>query len=271
MLGYEFDHDLMKKYYALFGTLFNKIYITRRDGTQRVIVPLAYGPREKFLGRLESDPEAERDVAIQLPRMSFELVSLNSDRSRRGVSKLNRIVQPAVEAQNGRSIARRVFAPVPWNLNFQLNIMTKTLEDGNKILGQILPFFTPNLTLTAQLIEDMPNTVYDIPITLNSVQPTDTWEGDFKTRRALIWTLDFTLEAYFFGPVTNQGVIKKVFVNLYPSLTSNVVYDQITVQPGLTANGEPTTDINQTIPYQQIEEDDDWAYIVQIENLPDDE
>ncbi len=271
MFGDEFDHDLMQKYTALFGTLFNKIYISR-DGTQKIKVPLAYGPREKFEGRAgneSGDPDAKRDTAIRLPRMSFEIPSITPDRGRRGLSKLNTIIQPNTVA--GRSVHQKVWQPVPYIINFQLNIIAKTLKDGNKILGQILPYFTPNLSLTAQLVEGMPNTIFDIPIVLQSVTPTDTWEGDFKTRRTLTWTLDFVMDAWFFGPVAKQGVIKKVFVNLYPSLTSTTVLDRITIQPGLTANGEPTTDIDETIPYQQIEETDDWAYIIQIENLPEDD
>ena len=143
--------------------------------------------------------------------------------------------------------------------------MTKYSEDGTKIIEQILPFFKPEFVVTAKLIDDMDLNL-DIPIVLNSVSTEDTYEGSYDERRALIWTLNFTLKGYYFGPVAEKKIIKFVTANVHGSMTANSPYQSITVQPGLTANGQPTTDISQTIPYANINIDDDWAYLVQVED-----
>lgn len=264
MFGHRFYHQTTRRYVAIFGTLFNDISITRKNnsGVQQQImkVPLNYGPMQKFLSRTQQDPEF-RAPAITLPRMSFQLVSMTYDGERK-LANSTMFTKRVPTSPNGISAQ---YTPAPYNLEFELNIMTKYEEDGSKILEQILPFFKPEFTVTAKLIDEM-DTLTDIPIVLNNVSHEDTYEGSYEERRTLIWTLSFTLKGYFFGPISEKKIIKFVDINVYDDLTANSAVTSVTVQPGLTANGEPTTDITQTIPYTDIEFDDNWAYIVRIEH-----
>lgn len=263
MFGHTFYHQTTRRYVAIFGTLFNDISIQRKDNTgtlqQTMKVPLNYGPMEKFLSRTQQDPDLTAP-AIVLPRMSFEIVSMNYD----GDRKLTNMTRN-VKGITANDRVRVQYSPAPYNIEFELNIMTKYAEDGTKILEQILPFFKPEFTVTAKMIDDM-DMLTDIPIVLNSVRSEDTYEGSYEERRSLTWTLNFTLKGYYYGPVSEKKIIKFANTNIYSSMTVTEPTARITVQPGLTANGEPTTNINETIPYIDINVDDDWAYIVKVEN-----
>ncbi len=265
MFGHSFYHQTTRRYVAIFGTLFNDISISRADSTNTTIqtmkVPLNYGPMDKFLARTQQDPDFTAP-AITLPRMSFELISMTYD----GERKLTNMTRNIKGITSANDRVKTQFTPTPYNLEFELNIMTKYTEDGSKILEQILPFFKPEFTVTAKLIDGM-DMLTDIPIILNSVRSEDTYEGSYEERRSLTWTLSFTLKGYFYGPVTEKKVIKFIDVNLYSSIEATQPVSQINIQPGLTANGQPTTDITQTVPYADINIDDNWAYIVRIEDL----
>lgn len=267
MLGYHFYNETTRRYVAVFGTVFNDIRITRKDNESNTIqtmtVPINYGPYQKFLARLEQDPNL-RAPQISLPRITFEINSMQYDSSR-NLTPATKHARPI--ADNNASYNTQL-TPAPYNINFQLNIMAKFQEDGTKIIEQILPFFKPDYVPSVKLIDDM-DLSFDIPIVLDSISLQDTYEGNFEERRVLIWTLNFTMKAYYFGPVTQKKVIKFVQTNLYSDLNANVAAQSIKVQPGLTANGDPTTDINQTIPYSDINFDDNWKYIVQIEDFTD--
>ena len=249
-----------RRYIALFGSLFNKMSITRDDNdgneVQRMVVPISYGPYQKFLAKVTQDPKLNRPQAISLPRMSFEIMSMNYDGARK-TNSLNTL------QTTDNSF---VYSPSPYNIEFNLYVMTKYAEDGTKILEQILPFFKPEYTFTAFILDDLP--ALDLPLILNSVSAEDLYEADFETRRSLMWTLSFTMKGWFFGPTRERKRIKFIDVRNFPQMQegkgSNIV-----IQPGLTANGEPTTDINETIPFQQIEFDDDWGVITMIEELDD--
>jgi len=143
--------------------------------------------------------------------------------------------------------------------------MAKYTEDGTKILEQILPFFKPEFVVSAKMIDDM-DVIADIPIVLNSVSKEDVYEGSYDERRVFIWTLNFTLKGYYYGPTSEKKVIKFVTANAYADLDANTAYQTVTVKPGLTVTGQPTTDILQSVPYTDINIDDDWAYIVQVED-----
>ena len=263
MFGQDFYHQTTRRYVAIFGTMFNNISIGRSNSadveTQRFKVPINYGPMQKFLSKIEQDPDL-KSPAIVLPRMSFEITSISYDGSR-NLTSLTRNTKSILA--NDR--VRTQFAPAPYNIEFSLSIMTKYSEDGTKILEQILPFFKPDFVVSAKLIDDM-DLVTDIPIILNSVSTEDTYEGSYDERRALIWTLNFTLKGYYYGPIVDKKIIKFVTAKAYASLEVNTPYQTITVQPGLTANGQPTTDITQTVPYTDINIEDDWAYLVQVED-----
>ena len=263
MLGHTWYNELTKKYVVVFGTMFNDIVLTKRlqDGTisKQVRVPISLGPKEKFLVRKEADPNLDRPYAISLPVMSFEMLGMIYAGDRK-LQTSQRFVVPD-GADNGRF--KSLWQPVPYDLNFQLNIMTRTYDDGTQILEQILPFFTPHWTNTVNLIEQ-PEISLDVPLVLTGVSQTDTYESDFQTRRAIIWTLDFVMKAWYFGPTTNKKVIKVTNVDLYDKLDATQRVANINITPGMTANGEPTTDPDLTIPYQDINADDEWDYIVQV-------
>lgn len=267
MLGFEFNNKTTEKYVGMFGTLFNDIVISRygNDGSileKRFKVPLGYGPYQKFLSRVKGDPELDRPQAISLPRMSFELTDYQYDGERK-ISNAVDIRKP-IAGDNQRLAMRHI--PVPYNLTFQLNIMSKYEEDMNQIIEQILPFFRPDWTSSVFLLPDNPDYSLDIPIVLNSLSKDDQYEGSYEERRTLIWTLTFTMKGYFFGPTSTKKIIKFVTASTYGSINAIDPLEIVTVQPGLTANGQPTTDVTQSIPWQQINKEDDWAYIVKIED-----
>jgi len=214
MFGKTYYHESVKKYVILFGTLFNDIWINRKDNTGKTIqsmkVPLSYGPREKFLARLEGDPNLDQAFAVVLPRMGFEITGFGYDPER----KLHTIGK-YIKTENVANTQRKsLWNPVPYNINFQLSIFTKATEDGLMIVEQILPFYTPEWNTTIRLIDD-PEVVIDVPLVLNNVNSDDVYEGNFEERRALVWTLDFTMKCLLFGPDKTQGIIKTVITDLY--------------------------------------------------------
>jgi len=257
-----FYHQLFRKYVTIFGTLFNNIYINRsndtNDAVQTLKVPIAYAPKDKVLARLVADPALDRPVAITLPRMSFEMQTPMYDSSRKMIT-VNRIVQSDSANTNNRT---SVYTAAPYNIIFQLYIYVKNTEDGTKIVEQILPYFTPDFTLSAELLPDVPFKT-DIPIVLQNVTMQDTYEGNFEERRVLVWQLDFVMKAHFFGPIKRNAIIKFANIEFY-DLSTNTVLENVTVQPGLTANGEPTTNASATISYLEIDESDDYGYITII-------
>lgn len=264
MFGHTFYNETTRRYVAVFGTLFNTIKITRKDTAgstiQTMTVPINYGPIQKFLAKLEQDPSLTAPQ-ITLPRMTFEITSMTYD----PVRNLTPIKTNSKNITSNDASFNRTFTGTPYNINFQLNIMTKFQEDGTKIVEQILPFFRPDFTPTVKIVDDL-DLYLDVPIVLDNISMEDTYESSFEQRRALIWTLNFTMKAYYFGPVTPKKIIKFAKANLYADIGSNTVIQSVNVQPGLTANGLPTTNINNTIPYANINFDDDWDYIVQITN-----
>ena len=213
MLGTYFYHEIMRKTVIAFGTVFNDINVRHQDSTGKDIsnikVPIAYGPRQKFLARLQQQPDLNKAVQISLPRMSFEMTSIDYDSTRKsGVTQ-------TFKAQDGKKF-KKVFMPVPYNLGFELNVLTKTQDDALQILEQILPFFQPGFTLTIDLVKQIGER-RDVPLVLQDISFTDDYEGDFDTRRALIYTLNFTAKTYMFGPIADStdGLIRKVQVDYY--------------------------------------------------------
>ena len=217
MLGQQFYHETTRKVVVAFGTMFNNIQLVRKDNdgtiTQSMKVPLAYGPRQKFLVRLREDPDLTKQVAITLPRIGFEITGLSYDPTR----KLNRVQKFKKTKSGSSSKLDTRYMPVPYNLGFELYILSKNSDDALQIVEQILPYFQPDYTLT---INDMPDMSVkrDIPIILNSISYEDDYEGDFAQRRAIIYSLDFTAKFYLYGPVTGQSVIKTVQVDQFTDL-----------------------------------------------------
>lgn len=172
-------------------------------------VPLAYGPTQKFLARIEQQAELNKPVAMTLPRLSFEMTSIQYDATR----KAN--VTQTFKASDGTNL-KKVYLPVPYNIGFQLNLMTKLQDDALQVVEQILPYFQPAFTLSIDLVDSI-GEKRDIPITLDNVSFTDDYEGDFSTRRIMIYTFNFTAKTYLFGPIaeSTEGLIRKVQVDVY--------------------------------------------------------
>ena len=215
MLGSYFYHQNIRKTIIAFGNLFNNLYIKHQDGDGNdysdVRVPLAYGPTQKFLARLEQQADLNKPVAITLPRMSFEMNSIKYDPARKsGISQ-------SFKSSDGNNI-KKVFMPVPYNIGFELNIMAKLNDDVLQIIEQILPFFQPAFSVTIDMV-DIIGEKKDIPIVLDDISFRDDYEGDFSTRRILLYTLQFTAKTYLFGPISDStdGLIRKVQVDMYSS------------------------------------------------------
>ena len=212
-----FYHSVLRKTIVAFGSLFSNIKIERTNSgggefgapetvQQTIDVPIAYAPKEKWLVRLDSDPTLENNVYGVFPRLSFEITGLNYDPSRK-VSRLNKMVCVGTD-----STREQMMAPVPYNIDISLYVISKTQEDCLQIVEQILPYFTPDFTVSITVVPEM-NVQQDIPIILNSVNIQDDYDGDFQQRRFVTYTLNFTLKVNMFGPVSGSGIVNKVIVN----------------------------------------------------------
>ena len=214
MFGTYFYHQTSRKMVVGFGTLFNSLEVQRTNSSDEVTevikIPLSYGPKDKMLTRISGDPNLNPKVALTVPRMGFELLSMTYDGTRK-LNTMGRTVKGGSTAQT----LKKQFNPVPYNWEFSLYIFVKNAEDGTQILEQILPFFTPDFTFSMTLISSM-SIKHDIPLILNSVTSEDTYEGDFATRRSIIWTLSFTMKGYLYpNIVDNSAVIKDVTVDTH--------------------------------------------------------
>jgi hypothetical protein len=235
-----FYHEILRKTVIGFGTLFNDVNIKHFDSngnaTSTVKVPLAYGPTQKFLARLEQTPDLNRPTQISLPRMSFELVGLSYDNTRKtGTTQTFLTSSPTSKTQ-----IKKAYLPVPYNMEFELSIMTKLNDDMLQIVEQILPYFQPQYTLTINLINDIVEK-RDIPIVLNNISMQDDYESDYSTRRTLIYTLRFTAKTYLFGPVSTsatEDIIKKVSISLTSGETTATPNREVTytVEPRALKN-----------------------------------
>ena len=198
-------------------------------------VPLAYGPKQKFLARLDQTPDpTNKRVQITLPRISFEINGIQYDSSRK-VSPTQKIKVAKDVDEN-----KNVYMPVPYNLSFELAIISKNQEDGMQILEQILPFFQPHYNLSVKLIPEIDDT-RDVPVVLTNVDYEDSYEGDFASRRAIIYTLQFTVKTYLYGPVTDAKIIKKVVTDMYTKVDTTSAPREVryTIQPDpITADAD---------------------------------
>ena len=221
MLGQQFYHETMRKVVVAFGTMFNNINIVRTNSsgavTQSMKVPLAYGPKQKFLTRLREDPTLTKKVALTLPRIGFEIAGISYDQSR----KLNSIqkLKKTNSSTDGKTVSSQ-FMPVPYNMDFELVVMAKNSDDALQIVEQILPYFQPDYTITLNDMSDM-GIKRDVPIILSSVSYEDSYQGNFEERRAIMYTMTFTAKFYLYGPVTSDKVIKTVQVDQYTDAKVN--------------------------------------------------
>lgn len=220
-MGEYFYHEIIKRTVVGFGNLFNNLHIQKINQKESVIndmkVPLAYGPTQKFLARLMQQRELDSPTQITLPRMSFEMTSLSYDGTRK--TQPTKIFKTL---DTGEKL-KKVYLPVPYNVGFELSIMTKLNEDALQLVEQILPYFQPSYNITVDLVDTI-GEKRDIPIVLESINFTDDYEGDFAGRRILIYTLTFVAKTYLFGPVPDtaeDGLIKKVQVDYHTDTRIN--------------------------------------------------
>ena len=276
MFGRTWNHDSLRKYIIVFGTVFNDIYINRLSATGEVLqtlkVPLTYGPKDKILSRLEQSPRLDNQVGIILPRISFEMTTLEYDPTRK-LNTLNKLTKQSATAGTDDEVKYQ-YQPVPYDMQFEMNILVKNAEDGTRIVEQIVPYFTPAFTVSVNVVPEVDGP-RDIPIVLNSISSQDQYEGSFEQRRVLIWTLNFTLKGWLYGPSKKSKLIKHAeTVFRFPEdvttgntdSTANTIV--VTSRPGLTANGQPTTNTALSISYEDIISTDNYAIINTItENI----
>ena len=253
MLGQQFYHETMRKVVVGFGTMFNNIQLVRKDNNGNIIqsmkVPLAYGPRDKFLVRLRDDADLSKAAAITLPRIGFEINNLSYDSTR----KLNRVQKfKKVKGDNADKLDTQ-YMPVPYNLDFELYILAKQSDDALQIVEQILPYFQPDYTITIKDMTDM-GIKKDVPVILNSIGYEDDYQGDMQQRRAIIYTLSFTTKFYLYGPVTSSSVIKTVQVDQYTDLPDKSPKREqqfkVSVDP-ITADADDNFGFNETTSFFQ--------------------
>lgn len=238
MLDQRFYWGTIRKSIVAFGNMFNNITIERKDADGNVVqlqrVPLAYSPQQKFLARIKQQPNVDdANFQVILPRMGFEMVSLDYDP--------NRKISPMQQSRtiDSSTSASAQYAPTPYNINVLLYIYAKNQDDGLQIIEQILPYFNPDYNLTIHAIPQL-NINNDLPIILNSIGFTDDYEGDMTTRRAIMWTLSFIMKLNFYGPVNKQGIINKVTTNTFRDAALSSQQSRIIV--------EGTGDLANTIP-----------------------
>lgn len=237
MFGTHFYHEKIKKSVAIFGRMFNNLYVLRKNSSGAVIsqvkVPLSYAPKQKYLERIreQADLTDNSQVAIKLPRMSFEITSFNYDLTRQ-LSKISKFQSQGTAKEN----RRKYFTPVPYDINFQLNIYAKAQDDALQIVEQILPFFNPQYALTINPFPDLyPNLKEDIPIIMQGMSFSDDFDGDLASRRTIIYTLDFVMKVSFYGPVTSSDIIRKSITDISQIKVglsdSDIQTSRITVTP----------------------------------------
>jgi|TARA_B110000503_G_C7148516_1_gene414053 hypothetical protein len=221
MIGNYFYNESTRNVVVGFGSIFNNIQLAKKDTagnlTQTLKVPLAYGPKQKWLSRLQEDPTLTKAVAVTLPRIGFEISGLEYDATR----KLNKMIKVKKVADGAdKDQLKSGFMPVPYNVNFELFIMSKNSDDALQILEQILPYFQPEYTVTLREAPEL-DIIRDIPVVLTNIGYEDNYEGDFSNRRAIIYTLTFTAKYYLYGPITSQNIIRSVQVDQYTDMPVN--------------------------------------------------
>lgn len=234
MFGTHFYHQLTRKYIVLFGNLFNNITVKRVDKDdsseiERIKVPIVYGSKEKYFVRLREDSDLNLPTQVLLPRMSFELLGINYDETR----KQNSLLPVARANTSTRSTMQ--YMGVPYDLEFELEIYTRTVDDGTHIVEQILPYFNPDYTMTINAVPEV-NLMKDIPVILKSVSHSVEHDGNYDAVRYVTWTLTFTMKAYYFGPVSTPKIIRKIFANIFNDPVIQAGYIVRLNTSGMSAN-----------------------------------
>ena len=247
MFGGHFYHATTRKAVAIFGTLFNNLKVIRQDGSGNVLnqikVPLAYGPKEKFLARLDATTGSDASMALKLPRIAFEITSLSLDSTQK-LQKRNKVIENHASDSTKKKTLNHIVA---YDIGMSLYILAKNQDDGLQIMEQILPYFQPEYTISIKPVDGF-TYKQDVPITLTSVAIQDDYEGDFLTRRALVYQLDFNMKMKYFGPTIDQGVIKEINIDFnQDSGGANILEEMnITINP-TTAKEDDNYTVNVSI------------------------
>ena len=270
MLGQTWYFGLIRKYVTIFGTLFNDILINRVDSsdntTKTIKVPIAYGPKERYLTRQSQNDDLLRPVSLVYPRMAFEITDIRYDSDR----KLSTIGKSTTGSSNKGNLHTQN-NPVPYNISFRLSIIARNSDDALRIVEQIIPYFTPNLNVSANLISEMNYGNITLPLTLNDVGQEELYEGDFTSKEYIIWTLDFTLKAFLYGPTNDSKVIKEIFINFKipdgdittSAIATTETEEHIYIRPGLTAGNTATSNAAASVAVANINSTDAYGFIVE--------
>lgn len=254
-----FYHGIIRKTIVSFGSLFSGIFVDRKVGEdgpdsingntiQRLQVPIAYAPKEKWLVRIEQDPTLETHTLVTLPRLSFEVTGYSYDTSRK-LNKMNQITYRKVDGGGNTLASRNMFTPVPYIISIRLYVITKTQEDAMQIIEQILPTFGPEYTMSINAIPEMCIT-QDIPVTLNNITVEDNYDGAFQQRRFVIHTLSFELRVNLFGNINDSKLIYTSMANISANPDMSNPTNKYTVK------GDPETQL--VIPNSEDPESDIW-------------
>tara|TARA_Y100000114_G_scaffold54465_1_gene49801 strand:+ start:10404 stop:11150 length:747 start_codon:yes stop_codon:yes gene_type:complete len=247
MFGGHFYHATTRKAVAIFGTLFNNLKVIRQDGSGNVLnqikVPLAYGPKEKFLARLDATTGSDASMALKLPRIAFEITSLSLDSTQK-LQKRNKVIENHATDSTKKKTLNHIVA---YDIGMSLYILAKNQDDGLQIMEQILPYFQPEYTISIKPVDGF-TYKQDVPITLTSVAIQDDYEGDFLTRRALVYQLDFNMKMKYFGPTIDQGVIKEINIDFNQDAGGANILEEmnITINP-TTAKEDDNYTVNVSI------------------------
>jgi hypothetical protein len=253
MFGGHFYHERIRKSVAIFGRLFNNIYVIRKNASGGVLnqlkVPLAYAPRQKYLERIRENPSLEDNtqVAIKLPRMSFEITDIQYDLTRQ-LTKVSNFNTKGVSP----SKRQKFYSPVPYNIGFSLSVYAKNQDDALQIVEQILPTFNPQYTLSIYPFKDVyPDFVEDVPIAITGVTFEDDYQSTLEQRRTIIYNLTFEMKVQFYGDIENKEIVRRADARLFNMNAgmrdSDIYLERVTVTPNpLSVSGLPDSDFGFT-------------------------
>lgn len=276
MFGQFHYHSAIRKYIIMFGNMFNDIDVVRfnnsGESTQQIRVPIAYGPKEKYLVKLRSDPDGRREIAMVLPRLSFEMQQMSYS-PERVMNRQNKQIGKG----GGNNTLRQTWTPAPYDIEMVLYAMFANNEDAVQVVEQILPYFRPEWTNSVKIVPEL-NTYVDVPTILTGMTIEDSYDGDFESRRAIIYTFNFTVKGYIYGPVTNRGIIHRTLINQFiptsNTATGNVIVStsdtkqqRLTLTPGLLANGQPTANSSASVPISQISANTNYGFAFDREDF----
>lgn len=252
------SHKLIRKYVVYFGNLFSGMKIERSDDTGKKFstfeVPIAYGSKKKWFEKVFSDPDGQKKIQSQIPRLAFEMSDMSYDAERK-LNSMNRLTRTSNTDAN-KFLA--VWEPVPYNFSFALHILCQKFDDGIQIVENILPYFTPDFVQTLDLIPEI-GVALDIPVVFEDISMADEYEGSFEDRQVLTFTLTFSLKGYIFGPVKKTGIIKTVQVDMNMDGRIGSRQERLLTIPGLTAAGQPTTDYDLAVNPKTVNAEDSYG------------